>query len=238
MSHLDQRIADNLLAIRQRIADAAQKSRRPATAVTLVGVTKYGDSQLAAELVQAGCLDLGESRPQQLWAKSTDLAGLGVRWHLIGPLQRNKVARTLSCVDLIHSVDSEKLLSAIDAAAKVAATPAAILLEVNVSGDSSKHGWRANAVAEVVARLENFPNVKVQGLMTMAARLGDDQETRRNFVALRELRDRLQADCPSNVQLEHLSMGMSGDFEIAIEEGATMVRIGSALFEGCLEEGL
>lgn len=223
------RIADNVAAVRQRIDDAAQRSGRRATDVTLVAVTKYVDLEQTLAVAEAGCLDLGESRPQDLWRKADSLGLPGIRWHLIGHLQRNKVSRTVPLVSLIHSADSLRLLEALDAAAE---TPLAVLLEVNTSGDAAKHGFKPQEVEPLWPSLESLRNVQVRGLMGMAGLEGDLDAARRDFTGLRHLRDRLREAWPAQASLEVLSMGMSGDYEVAIEEGATIVRIGSALFDG------
>ncbi len=201
-----------------------------------MGVTKTVDAKIAQMLVAAGCRDLGESRPQELWAKAAAIQDPSpenaVRWHMIGHLQRNKVRRTLPLVSLIHSVDSLRLLEEIDREAHTLQRPAAVLLEVNISGDHTKHGFRPNEVEPQLPEMARFEHVAIRGLMCMASREGDLPQARREFAALRELRDRLQRSAPPNIRLAELSMGMSGDYEIAIEEGATLVRVGSALFEG------
>jgi pyridoxal phosphate enzyme (YggS family) len=232
--------ADNLRRVRERITQAAEAAGRRADDVTLVAVTKYVDAIATAEAIAAGCRDLGESRPQELWAKSATLnsrlgepasAG-GVRWHLIGHLQRNKVRRTLPLVALIHSVDSERLLAAINSDAQsLGIDTVRVLLEVNTSGDSAKHGLAPDEVEPLIANSTQFSRVAICGLMTMAALEGGPTVARRNFAALRELRDRLAPRVPAGVELTELSMGMSGDFEEAIREGATIVRVGSALWE-------
>lgn len=226
-------VRDNVRRVQARIAAAAERCGRSASEITLVGVTKYVDAPTAAALVAAGCFDLGESRPQQLWEKeaAAELAELPVRWHLIGHLQRNKVARTAPIASLIHSVDSTRLLRAINDAA-TREEPADVLLEVNTSGDEQKHGLTPDQARGLVEKLNEFPNCRVRGLMTMAAREGGPDVAQRNFAALRQLRDELQAAAPAGVVLKQLSMGMSGDFEEAIAEGATIVRVGSALWEG------
>jgi len=225
-------IARNLAEVRQRIAAAAVRSGRAAESVTLVAVTKYVGVAAIRDLVAAGCTRLGESRPQQLWQRAAELADLPIRWHLVGSLQRNKVRRTLPVVDMIHSVDTPQLLEAIDHAAVELGRRAAVLLEVNVSGEAAKHGLAPEAVAPLLDALPRLRNVEVRGLMCMAALEGGPEVARRNFAALRQLRDRLAGQLPPGVALSELSMGMSGDYEVAIEEGATMVRVGSALFEG------
>lgn len=225
------RIRENLSRVRERIAAAAVRSGRPPEAVRLVGVTKYVDAPTARLLVEAGLKDLGESRPQELWAKAAALADVKPHWHLIGHLQRNKVARTLSLWPVIHSVDSLRLLEEISRVAQGGDRPIEVLLEVNISGDATKNGFHPAELAPLLPRIGNLPCVQVRGLMTMAAREGDLDRARRDFAGLRELRDRLAVNCPQGVLLNELSMGMSGDFEVAIEEGATIVRVGSALFE-------
>ena len=226
------RIRENLSRVRERIAAAAAKCGRPAESVRLVGVTKYVDAAAARLLVEAGVKELGESRPQELWAKAAALADVKPHWHLIGHLQRNKVARTVPLWPVIHSADSMRLLEEISRVAHGLRVPADVLLEVNVSGDATKHGFQPAELEPVLPQIEKLPSLFVLGLMTMAAREGDLERARRDFAALRELRDRLAVNCPQRVALNELSMGMSGDFEVAIEEGATIVRVGSALFEG------
>ena len=166
-------------------------------------------------------------------AARIDLADLPIRWHLIGHLQRNKVARTLPLVSLIHSCDSVRLAAAIDTSgAANRDTPVPVLLEVNISGDPAKHGLAPAEIAAALPPLAALPHIQIRGLMAMAGRPDDPAAARRDFQHLRELRDRLRADCPATIRLDELSMGMSGDYEIAVEEGATIVRVGSALFEG------
>jgi pyridoxal phosphate enzyme (YggS family) len=203
--------------------------------VTLVAVTKYVALPEIQAAVQAGCTVLGENRPQQLWDKAESLSGPSIRWHMIGHLQRNKVRRTLPLVSMIQSADSPRLVEAIDRIAGELSLTVPILLEVNTSGEHAKHGFAAQEVEPFVEDIERYPNVQVQGMMCMASLYGGLDAARRDFAALRELRDRLRTRCPDTVTLDELSMGMSGDYEAAIEEGATIVRIGTALFEGIME---
>ncbi|MGB7735567.1 MAG: YggS family pyridoxal phosphate enzyme [Thermoguttaceae bacterium] len=248
------RITENVAAIRRRIAETAVRSGRTTEAVTLVAVTKYVSAGVARLLVEAGCHDLGESRPQQLWEKAAELAGLPIRWHLIGHLQRNKVRRTLPLLAMLHSVDSPRLLAAIDEehhswGGSCTATPSRtsegaavqlppqqlplpILLEVNISRETAKGGLAPDEIEPFLASAVDYRHVSIRGLMGMASLEGGLDVARREFAALRDLRDRLRPNCPPGVALDELSMGMSGDFEPAIEEGATIVRVGSALFEG------
>jgi pyridoxal phosphate enzyme (YggS family) len=236
MTNIDEsqadRIRQNLGRVREQMAAAVKRAGREPGEVKLVGVTKYVEPAVARLLVEAGLNDLAESRPQELWTKAAVLSDLKVTWHMIGHLQRNKVRRTLPLVACIHSADSLRLLAEISHEAVAQNLAANVLLEVNVSGDAAKHGLAPDELGPLLPKIAELPRLKVLGLMTMAALEGGPDEARRNFAALRELRDTLVANCPSNVSLKELSMGMSSDFEIAIEEGATIVRVGSALFEG------
>ena len=227
-------IAANVAHVRERIVAVAKAASRNPDEIKLVAVSKYVDAATAALLLDAGCHSLGEARPQQLWEKAAAPELAGVEWHLIGRLQRNKIRRTLPLVMLIHSVDSERLLAAINDEAASLELTSRLLLEVNCSGDATKHGFTADEVRALLPTLSNYPHVEVAGLMTMAALDGNDAVAHANFAALRTLRDELASAAPPNVNLQELSMGMSGDFEIAIAEGATIVRIGSSLFEGIL----
>jgi len=213
-----QKLRANLAAVEERIGKACARAGRRRAEVTLVAVTKTVDVEAASLLPELGVFDLGENRPQELWRKA-DALPREIRWHLIGHLQRNKIDRTLALVQLVHAVDSVRLLHALEAEATAQQREVAVLLEVNASGEASKQGF---APAELPS-LSELKHVKARGLMTMAA-LQEPEACRPTFVRLRELRDQLG--------LEHLSMGMSNDFEIAIEEGATFIRLGTALFDG------
>lgn len=224
------RIRDNVQQVRQRIAEAAERSGRTGDDVTLIAVTKYGTLEQTTAIIQAGCSDLGENRPQQLWDKAAAFSGdTNVRWHQIGHLQRNKVAKTLPIIDLLHSADSLRLLHAVDDAAAAIGKRQKVLLEVNVSGDAAKHGWKPTAMPDVVTQALEMKHIEIRGLMTMATLGGEPSAVRYNFASLRGLQHALGAEFGNAVSWDHLSMGMSADFEIAIEEGATMVRVGSAL---------
>jgi pyridoxal phosphate enzyme (YggS family) len=232
-SDLDSVVRANVERVREQIAAACEAAGQSVNDVTLVGVSKYVGPAETAALVRAGCLVLGESRPQLLWSKAAapELAGLPIEWRMIGHLQRNKVDRTVAVAAGIDSIDSLRLLKAVNDAAVAAGKTQAVLLEVNESGDAEKHGFQPEELPAVLGELGAYANVQVEGLMTMAAREGDRDTARHNFAALRELRDRVATpDQP----LKELSMGMSGDFHEAILEGSTMVRIGSALWEGVL----
>lgn len=234
MSDLTAQIAENVDEVRDRITAAAARCGRTAGEIALVGVTKYVGPAEARALVEAGCTELGESRPQQLWEKADALQDLPVRWHMIGHLQRNKVRRTLPLVRMIESADGPRLVAAIDRLAGELAVRVPILLEVNVSGETAKHGFEPDAVEPLLAELAGYRNIEVRGLMCMASLQGGLAAARHDFAALRQLRDRLRENCPEGISLGELSMGMSADYEVAIEEGATIVRVGSALFDGVL----
>jgi len=225
-------LRENLSRVRDQVAAAAQRSGRSPSEVRLIGVTKYVSVEIARELAAAGLADLGESRPQELWRKAEGLADLPVRWHMIGHLQRNKIRRSLPAISLLHSGDSLRLLEALDEECAAQQRRQDVLIEVNVSGDATKHGFPPSEVAAALPRIAELKNLRVVGLMTMAALEGGPERARRDFATLRELRDQLRSDLPAGIDLRELSMGMSDDFEQAIEEGATMVRVGSALFEG------
>jgi pyridoxal phosphate enzyme (YggS family) len=228
-----ERIRQNLELIQSRIASAVGRSGRPAGTVRLVAVTKRNSSEAIRTLVEnEGARDLGENYPQELWRKVDALADLSaaVRWHLIGHLQSNKAKKTLPLVTMIHSVDSLSLLQSLDKLVSGMEHPPAVCLQVNASGEASKHGWSAEEIlndSEAIAECRAIPIV---GLMTMAALAEDAEAARPAFRGLREVRDQLRVR--TGLELPELSMGMSGDFEVAIEEGATLVRVGSALFEG------
>ena len=232
MSDIAQRIAENIAEVRCRIAETAARCGRSARDITMVAVTKYVGAAEARAVAEAGCRVLGESRPQQLWEKAEALKDRPVAWHMIGHIQRNKVRRTLPLATLIESVDSMRLLETIDAEAASLGQTASILLEVNVSGEQAKHGFAPEAVEPLLEQIAACRNIRVGGLMGMAGWGGTQEDARRDFAALRQLRERLRPNCPREIVLDDLSMGMSGDFPAAIAEGATIVRIGSALFEG------
>jgi pyridoxal phosphate enzyme (YggS family) len=234
-SNLVSTLQSNLNRVRERIDDACARADRTPAEVTLVAVTKYAELDWVRALIDLGVFDLGESRPQQLVSRAQDLSK-EVRWHMIGHLQRNKVDLLLPVANRLHSVDSVRLLQAIDKEAKkqqssIAAIPQ-LLLEVNVSGEKSKDGFDPAELQSVWAEICGLDSIAIEGLMTMAPLSEDNDSARAVFRSLRLLRDQLVDTCGGHLKLPELSMGMSGDFEIGIEEGATLVRVGSSLFEG------
>lgn len=225
---MNPRLRDNLDSVRSAIAEAAKRSGRTADSVKLVAVTKRRSLDHVKALHDLGVRDFGENYPQELWEKAEVLPDLG--WHLIGHLQGKKVAKTVPLIKMIHGVDSAKLLRAIDALAPTLANPPEVLLQVNVSDEASKHGWSVDGLFADLSAIRECRSIPIVGLMAMAP-FGTDVETSRpTFVRLRETARRFSE--ASGLALPHLSMGMSNDYLTAIEEGATIVRVGSALFEG------
>ena len=230
MSTIHEILGQRLEAIRTRVQAACGRVGRSPESVTLIGVTKTVGHEVAQALVDLGVADLGENRPQELWRKS-DLVS-GARWHVIGHLQRNKVERTVGLSSLIHSVDSERLLEAVETEAKRIGKQTAVLLEVNCSGEEAKHGFTPEAVLAFTSNLKPLQFVRIQGLMTMAALADDPEAARPAFRRLAGLQKELKQVLGDQHPLNLLSMGMSGDFEVAIEEGATHIRLGTVLVGG------
>ena len=230
MSTIHEILGQRLEAIRTRVQAACGRVGRSPESVTLIGVTKTVGHEVAQALVDLGVADLGENRPQELWRKS-DLVS-GARWHVIGHLQRNKVERTVGLSSLIHSVDSERLLEAIETEAKRIGKQTAVLLEVNCSGEEAKHGFTPEAILAFTSHLKPLHFVRIEGLMTMAALADDPEAARPAFRRLAGLQKELRQVLGDQHPLNQLSMGMSGDFEVAIEEGATHIRLGTVLVGG------
>lgn len=221
-------LTERVAEVRARIEAACLRARRSANEVALIGVTKTVTAEVAKVAFELGLHDLGESKPQELWKKAAAIPE--ARWHLIGHLQRNKIDRTIPLVALVHSVDSLRLLEALDAFGRDRGTPVPALLEVNCSREASKGGFRPEDVLPSSDKLMSLDGVAFRGLMTMAPFFDDPEKCRPTFADLRELRAKLRT--ATGLPLPHLSMGMSNDFAVAIEEGATHVRIGTTLFEG------
>lgn len=219
-------------AVRARIAAACSLVGRADDTVRLVAVTKYVDAGVVSRLAAAGVTDVGENRVPSLLEKRAAL-GDAVRWHMIGHLQRNKARRVLPAVDWFHSGDGMRLLTVLDAEiARAERDPLPLLLQVNVSGEDSKGGFSPEELDARWAEIRALEHISVRGLMTMAPFFDDPEEARPVFRTLREIRD--EACARGYLDARELSMGMSGDFEIAIQEGATMVRIGRILYPSML----
>jgi pyridoxal phosphate enzyme (YggS family) len=221
-------LSTRLTGVRERIAVACQKSNRNPHEITLIAVTKTVSSRVVAAMHELGATDFGENRPQELWKKAATLPT--ARWHLIGHLQRNKIDKTVPLTVLNHSVDSERLLNSLHQFGTKTGKPCPILLEFNCSREEAKGGFVPEQLSKLGDMLSSLSGVRVEGLMTMAAYHDDPEHSRPAFSELRSLRDRLRVQ--TGLLLPWLSMGMSNDFEIAIEEGATHVRIGTTLFQG------
>lgn len=231
-------VATNLHAIQQRIHAAAHRANRNPAEITLVAVSKTKPLDLVLAAHDAGQLDFGENRLEEAWEKLTQSHAQGlneIRWHFIGTIQSRKTAQIvaqdgiLNPFVLVHSVDRLKIAQRLSRDATAADCVLSILLEVNISGETSKYGFTPAELMAAAPQLAELPGLRIRGLMTMAPFVDDAEQTRPVFRGLRTLRDQMAMMYPS-LDWPHLSMGMTNDFEVAIEEGATIVRIGSAIF--------
>lgn len=220
-------LKENKQRLFEEVANVCKGAGRKPEEVTIVAVTKYVDSQTAEELVQTGVQHLGENRVDKFLEKYQALADYDLTWHLIGSLQRRKVKDVINYVDYFHALDSLKLASEIQ---KRALHPIKCFLQVNISGEESKHGFRPDQVEEVVQSLKDFDKLMIVGLMTMAPLGASDSQLAEIFKQTDDLRKFLKEKKIKNMPMEDLSMGMSGDFPIAIQNGSTFVRIGSSFF--------
>lgn len=225
---MDRRVS----TVRQQIEAACQRCGRSSGEVTLIGVTKTFPQAAVAAARGAGVVHFGENRPQELATKAEAMPGAhqggGVTWHMIGSLQRNKAKLIAAHADVFHALDSLRLAEALERALEGRQRRLPCFVQVNISGEATKGGFTPEDVSPFLAQLSAFPHIEPVGLMGMAAPAHDPEEIRPQFRILRTLRDRCQANTPG--RLPYLSMGMSSDYVVAIEEGATHVRIGSALF--------
>jgi len=234
-------LAGNIERVQERVAAACARSGRPSSDVTLVAVSKTFPAEIVSEVYRLGLRNFGENRVEEARKKIPNTKfqisnpTSDLHWHLVGHLQSRKAAEAVALFDVIHSVDSVKLAEKLSRLCLEARRVMPVLLECNVSGEESKYGFpaatamdKARWLADVEAMLR-LPGVRVEGLMTVAPIVSQAQDTRPVFRALWELRDEMATSFPQT-DWRHLSMGMSGDFEIAIEEGATLVRVGRAIF--------
>ena len=221
---------ERLEQIKQKIAAAAQDCDRNAADVRLVAVSKTMDAQRVAQAIDAGTEILGENYIQEARDKFNALYDRPVQWHFIGHLQSNKAKYAVRMFDLIHSVDSLKLAGVLDKEARKRDKVQDILIQVNISREETKSGIDATEAIELVRQVGQMENIQVKGLMTMPPFFDDPERARPFFRELARLRDRIAAAGIPGVQMTELSMGMTGDFEAAIAEGATLVRIGTAIF--------
>jgi len=224
----DAGIAETLPQIQQRIAAALQKSGRSSGSVTLIGASKTISAERLRPFVQNGLTNLGENYIQEGQTKQVDLADLDICWHFIGALQSNKAKQAVAHFGWIHSVDRISLIKALEKEAALADKVIKVLLQVNVGDESSKAGCRVDELEQLAAFCQEQPHLQMRGLMCLPPYNENAEATRKYFSSLRELRDRLKSTFGAE-QIE-LSMGMSHDFDVAIEEGATMIRVGTALF--------
>jgi pyridoxal phosphate enzyme (YggS family) len=215
-------------AVRGGIAEAATRSGRDPGTVRLIAVVKNVPSEIVREAVTLGLEDLGENRVQEAEGKIAAVGRLAARWHMVGHLQRNKAGRAMELFDRVHSVDDEALAAALSKRAVAQGRRLPVLAEVNVSGEASKHGVAPSGLEPLLAAMARLPGLALDGLMTVGRPVERPEDARAEFARLRELRDR--GEKALGIALPELSMGMSGDFGVAVEEGATMVRVGTALF--------
>lgn len=222
-------IKENLEAVEKRVQDACKRAGRSRDEVTLIAVSKTKPVSLIREAMACGQVDFGENKVQELCKKLEEIRE-PLRWHLIGHLQRNKVKYVVDKACLIHSVDSERLAQEIQKEAAKRDLVCPVLVEVNVGGEETKSGVSPQEALPLVRSIAALPNVKVRGLMTVAPPVEKPEDARIYFKELRELADTIRKEAIPGVEMKELSMGMTGDFEAAIEEGATMVRVGTAIF--------
>jgi pyridoxal phosphate enzyme (YggS family) len=222
-------IKENFEIVRDRVAAAAASAGRAPEEITIIGVTKTHGPGTVTEAVKAGITDVGENRVQEFLSKVDDVE-LDVRWHLIGHLQTNKVNKVIGRFAMIHSIDSFNLAEKISNAGEREGVVTDILLEVNTSGEESKFGLVPDEAAETCEQISSLPAVKLKGLMTVGPWVDDVALLSKAFSSLRLLGEKIDAMKIDNISMEHLSMGMTDDFEIAIAEGATMIRPGRVIF--------
>jgi pyridoxal phosphate enzyme (YggS family) len=222
-------ITENLATIRDRITRAARRVRRDPNEVTVVAVTKTVAAGRIREAIEAGVEVVGENRIQEAQAKIKEI-GKGVEWHLIGHLQTNKAGLAVALFDLIHSVDSLRLAEALNREAEKRSKRVPLLLQVNISGEESKFGVAEDEVLDLMRSISGMEHLEVLGLMTIPPYSDDPEKGRSIYKRLREIREEMAVESLPRCRMRHLSMGMSHDYEVAVEEGATLVRIGTFLF--------
>jgi hypothetical protein len=220
-------IAENLERVRQQIAEAAAKAGRAVNEIDLVAVTKTHPAEKVREAVEAGHTLFGENRVQEARAKIPELPS-HLRWHFVGHLQKNKIRHALPLFELFHGVDSLVLAQEMNRMAAEEGVHPCVLLEINVAGEGSKFGFKAQTLRGEMESLIALPRLSIEGLMCIPPAAEEAEASRKFFVQLRELRHSLEKEF--DVKLPHLSMGMTNDFPVAVEEGATLVRVGTAIF--------
>ncbi|MBT9776980.1 YggS family pyridoxal phosphate-dependent enzyme [Clostridium sp. MCC353] len=222
-------VAENITQVTKRIEEACRRSGRNPEEVTLIAVSKTKPVSMIKEAAEAGIRDFGENKVQEILEKSVQFPD-DFRWHMIGHLQRNKVKQVIDKACLIHSVDSLRLASQIEEEAGKKSRIVPILLEVNAAREESKYGFYMEDVEAAVREIKNYPHVKICGLMTIAPFVEDAEENREIFRKLNQFYVDMKSKNIDNVTMSVLSMGMTGDYEVAVEEGATMVRVGTGIF--------
>ena len=222
-------VCENYLAVEEKVKEACRRAGRNRDEVTLIAVSKTKPMSMSEELLPLGVVDFGENKVQELTAKEEALPS-GIHWHMIGHLQRNKVKYIVDKACLIHSVDSLRLAETVSQEAEKKGVTANILIEVNVAGEDSKFGVSPDETAALAEAISKLPNIAVKGLMTIAPFVENAEENREVFRNLRKLSVDIEEKKFNNVTMAVLSMGMTGDYEVAIEEGATMVRVGTGIF--------
>lgn len=222
-------IAENLAEVEEKIAKACSRAGRERSEVTLISVSKTKPVEMLQEAYEAGSRDFGENKPQEIKEKYPQLPN-DIRWHMIGHLQRNKIKYIIDKVCMIHSVDSVRLAEAIDEEAKRHNLVMPILVEVNVAEEESKFGLRLEETEDFIRQISKLSNIRVNGLMTIAPFTENAEDNRIYFRRLRNLYVDIKEKNIDNVNMCDLSMGMTGDYEVAVEEGATMVRVGTGIF--------
>jgi len=223
-------IALNMMAVQQRITETCTRCGRDSNAVRMIAVTKTVSAETVRVAIQAGAVLFGENYIQEAREKCGMLVEYQVSWHFIGHLQTNKAKYAVKLFDLIHTVDSLRLATELDREARKIGKVQKILIQVNIGKEASKSGIDAESAEMLIRSLAAFPNLSVRGLMVIPPFFDEPERVRPHFRGLRELQDSLNKSSITGVSLDELSMGMTGDFEAAIEEGATMVRIGTAIF--------
>jgi len=223
-------ITERLGRVTERIALAAERAGRNPDEITLIAVSKTHDPAAVQVAVDAGVLDLGENRVQEAADKSKKIRSDGLRWHLIGHLQSNKARQAVLTFDVIHTVDSRELAQRLDRISGEEGRRPVVLVQVDLAREPTKSGADESEIAEIVESLDRASNLDFQGLMTLPPFFDQPEKTRPYFQRLRAILDSLNRDRAAERTLKHLSMGMSNDFEVAIEEGATMLRVGTAIF--------
>jgi pyridoxal phosphate enzyme (YggS family) len=223
-------LKDRLEHVYARIKKAADNSNRSVDSIQLIAVSKTMPAEVVKEAIAAGVTDLGENYIQEAREKVNTLATSNVNWHFIGHLQSNKAKYAVRLFDLIHSVDSLKLAQELNKYAQKNDKVQSILVQVNVAREESKSGVLVENTIELIKNISQLENISVKGLMTMPPYFNAPEKVRPYFAALRKLQGQIKAEAIPNITMDELSMGMTGDFEAAIEEGATMVRIGTAIF--------